>query len=473
MPRSGPDAAASGLAQGPGCPSRKHSGQSPFPCNLRSPPCPVAGAGASWLRMLIRNVKGAAALLVSSRVRPVPPRAAAPTAHKSRAARRAGGGGPLVAPSPFAFWWLLNHEVLVSAAQDHPWSGSWGRDAGKDPGGAAGGRVLSSCFLFGSIPPSQGLGGRPRLGMERPAENTVTLSRRAWSLTCGDARLEPWPSWPVPGGARGGLLCGALLPAPGRTPRVLGRWRDKGPNGSPAAPSTTVPADPAASWAPLLALAPQHPGAGLMSSLLAPWRPPPCSPPFICSRDLSPPSLMLPPPSGPDTTFSVAFCGQPLGPAGGSGCLGTPASPTPGVSDPTSTHRSSHTASLPRILAVGWSPGAGQKHRQRERGAWAGAGRPSPRQLPSQERVPACSGPTGLVCPSSGPPRPAQGLCIRLGLGWGCAPPRGPPQGCRGGGVRPHRRWNHSRPEHRAAGRSVTWACSGHGSWSPWGREPS
>ena len=118
---------------------RKHSGQSPFPCSLRSPPCPEAGAGASWLRMLIRNLKGAAALLASSRVCPVPPRPAAPAVHKSRAARRAGGGGPLAAPSPFAFWWLLNHEVLVSAAQDHPWSGSWGRDAGKDPGGAAGG----------------------------------------------------------------------------------------------------------------------------------------------------------------------------------------------------------------------------------------------------------------------------------------------------------------------------------------------
>lgn len=272
------------------------------------------------------------------------------------------------------------------------------------------------------------------------------------------------------GWGKGRLLCGAPPPAPGRTLRVLGRWRDKGPNGSQAAP-----ADPAASWAPLSAFAPQHPGAGLMSSLLAPWRSPPCSPPFICARDLSPPSLTLPPSSGPATTFSVAFCGQPLGPAGGSDCLGTPASPAPGVSDPTSARTSSHTASLPRMLAVGRSPGAGQKHRQRDGGAWAGAGRPSPRQLPSQERVPVRSGPAGVVCLSSSPPRPAQGLRIRPGLGWGYTPPKCPPQGCRGGQNHqsPTDDGSTSRRECRAAGWSVTWGHSAQGSWSPGGREPS
>ena len=100
-------------------------------------------------------------------------------------------------------------------------------------------------------------------------------------------------------------------------------------------------------------------------------------------------------------------------------------SPAPSISDPTSTRTSSHTASLLRIPAVGWSPVAGQKHKGT--GECAGAGRQSPGQLPSQERGPVRSGPVGAVCPAALPILP-RALRIRPRLGWGCTPPQCTPQ---------------------------------------------
>lgn len=63
--------------------------------------------------------------------------------HTENAAKRSRGGPfrPLAKPgssrlSPFAFWRHLNHEVLVSEAQGHPWreaGGAWEGSGPRDP----------------------------------------------------------------------------------------------------------------------------------------------------------------------------------------------------------------------------------------------------------------------------------------------------------------------------------------------------
>ena len=180
------------------------------------------------------------------------------------------------------------------------------------------------------------------------------------------------PAWNLglPGlcwvGGGEGCWVGPLCPLQGGHSGSWGgwRWRDKGPNGSPAAPSTTVPADPAASWAPL-SIRPPTPG----------FRPHLFSPGPLEATPLQPTLYLLQGPltTVPDATPAIRPCHHLqrrfLWPTSWPGRqfqlpLSTPASPAPRISDPTSMRTSSHTASLPRIPAVGWSLGAGQKHKE-------------------------------------------------------------------------------------------------------------
>lgn len=141
-----------------------------------------------------------------------------------------------MAPSPFAFWWLLNHEVLVSGAQDHSWSGSRGGRQGRTLGEQWGAGVLSSCFLLGSIPPSQGLGDpgwgcKEWLRTQRHSareRGPCPVAMPAWNLS------PPGLCWV---GEGEGCCVGLFCPLQGGHSRPWGGWRDKGLNRSQAAPA--------------------------------------------------------------------------------------------------------------------------------------------------------------------------------------------------------------------------------------------
>lgn len=159
--------------------------------------------------------------------------------HTENAAMRAARIGPFRAlagsgngrHSPFAFWWLLNHEVLVSGAQDNPWE----QGAGQGPGPWEG---LPQESVSCDEGPSSADSG---LGREVPEESTqghlaakqCCPEPRSPHLCCVEGMGGPGPALPWPrrreSGPRGQMQASAGTSLPCRRlsrPPLLGVTAD-------------------------------------------------------------------------------------------------------------------------------------------------------------------------------------------------------------------------------------------------------